>query len=207
MELKIFSDSMMDENLYVYYDPASKEGVLIDPGFSGDKALSFIQKEGIKITAILLTHSHADHVATLNQIKRFTNADIMAHKDEEALLKNKHLNFSTMLPDGPMEIKPERYFEDGDVLRAGTASLKVIHTPGHTPGGACFYDEEAGMLFTGDTLFYMSIGRSDFELGDGRALINSIKTKLMTLPERVKVYPGHGQASAISFEKQNNPFF
>lgn len=206
MKLKIFSEPTMLQNLYLYYDEETKKGVVIDPGNGGDEALSFIEDTGVEVQMILLTHAHFDHMLAMEKMRDKTGAPVLIHKDDAPILRDSYLNRSANILPQPLEFTPDRLLEDGDSLSVGSAILRVFHTPGHTPGGVCYYDEQSQLVFTGDTLFYQSIGRSDFDYSDGSLLISSIQKKLFTLPDGVKVYPGHMKATSIGHERKYNPF-
>ena len=204
MELKIINQNQMGQNIYVYYDNISKDAVIIDPGNNHDEILKEIQ--GFNIKYILLTHSHFDHITFVTAIKEATNASLCAHMDELPLLLDPELNYSTKGPNGPISLVADTTLQDNDTFTIGSAIIKVIHTPGHTAGGICFYDEKNKILFTGDTLFRHDIGRADLPTGNESILVNSIKTKLLTLPDDVIVYPGHGPSSTIKDEKEGNRY-
>lgn len=206
MKLKIFSEPTMLQNLYLYYDEETKKGVVIDPGNGGDEALSFIEDTGVEVQMILLTHAHFDHMLVMEKMRDKTGAPVLIHKDDAPILRDSYLNRSANILPQPLEFTADRLLEDGDILSVGSAILRVFHTPGHTPGGVCYYDEQSQLVFTGDTLFYQSIGRSDFDYSDGSLLISSIQKKLFTLPDGVKVYPGHMKATSIGHERKYNPF-
>ena len=205
MEVITLNSNEMAQNAYLYFDPQSKEGVVIDPGDNEQDILAAIESKGINLQCILLTHGHYDHIYAADEVKAQTNTPIVCHRNESAVLADPNLNLSVMI-DKNISVTSDRELDDGGEITIGAGKLKVIHTPGHTPGGICFYDEENEMIFTGDTLFMESIGRSDMHMGDHDTLIGSINQKLMTLPESVKVFSGHGLASTIGHEKANNPF-
>jgi len=208
MTTKTFARNSMGQNIYLYYDKLLTEGVLIDAGCNEtDRAdiAAFLQEKGITVKAILLTHGHFDHIIAADEMRTLTNAEIYCHALEEPMLQDHELNLSTMIKKN-ISITPDKTLQDGDTFRFGNATLEVLHTPGHTPGGVCYYDRENGNLFTGDTLFHESVGRTDFPQSNGKTLKKSIAEKLLTLPGNTNVYPGHGQSTTISHEKQNNPF-
>jgi len=189
-----------DQNTYCCFDPISLEGVIIDPGANCEGIVSFLNSEKIMVKAILLTHGHYDHITSARRIADFTKADIFAHSLEKDLLADPALNLSEAMGGEKMALRAEKPLNDGDIFRFGDCSLRVIHTPGHTPGGICFYSEIDKILFTGDTLFWESIGRTDLPLGDGVTLTRSIHNKLLPLPGDVTVYPGHGRPTDIKHE-------
>lgn len=201
--------TMMRENTYFYYDENTKEGVILDPGGEVKKLIAFIEENGLKISGILLTHGHFDHMQAVSKIKEATSARVFAHKDEAPILKNPDLNMSLSMLGRKIEIEPDVVLEDGESVEFGENNkhcLRVLHTPGHTAGGVSYYAEECGAVFAGDTLFYESVGRTDFEGGDAERLLSSIREKLFTLPDNTIVHSGHGQSTSIAHEKRFNPF-
>ena len=204
----------MDQNVYFYYDENTMEGVVIDPGNNAEIIMSLVEENNIKVKAILLTHGHFDHIGAIPKIRQKYDWPIAVHDWEVDVLSQEGLNFSEL----GSQSKPNIILQDGDIITVGEAELKVIHTPGHTVGGVCFYSEKDNLVFTGDTLFYASIGRTDFHnppVRDGKGfpesenferIITAIKEKLYILPDDTTVYPGHGRESRIGFEKKYNPF-
>ncbi|MEA5084557.1 Hydroxyacylglutathione hydrolase GloC [bioreactor metagenome] len=207
----------MDQNVYFYYDENTMEGVVIDPGNDAKKIMSLVEGNGINVKAILLTHGHGDHIGAIPEIKEKYNWPVAAHSWEVPVLTDERANLSGMIT-GTIEFAPDIVFEDNDIFEVGGCKLKVIHTPGHTIGGVCYYDDENRVLFAGDTLFYASVGRTDFPnppVKDGIGypssenfdrLMSSIKDKLYALPDETVVYTGHGGETHIGFEKKFNPF-
>ena len=153
---------------------------------------------------IINTHGHADHILGNVRVKQATNAPILIHKDDADMLPSAQKNLSAWIGAGVSCGEGDRLIKDGDKIVIGDFEFKVIHTPGHTPGGICLLTE--GVLFSGDTLFAESVGRSDFPGGSHHKLITSIKEKLMVLDDDVKVLPGHGPGSTIGWERKMNPF-
>jgi len=205
MQLITINQNILGQNIYLYFDEASKEGVIIDPGDSADIIETTLKEHNIKVKGILLTHSHYDHITSAIEIRALTKADIYCHVLERPMLEDPEYNLSVRFTRR-LEVSPDKVFADGDEFPIGETTLKVIHTPGHTPGGLCYYDKKNRLIFTGDTLFHNSIGRSDFPYGEYDVLIASIKQRLFTLPDYVKIYPGHGGSSTIGDEKTSNPF-
>jgi len=205
MELLTVKNPAMDQNIYIYYHPATKAGIVIDAGDNFAGIMAAIEKHDMTVKAIMLTHAHYDHMFSAKQLKAATSAPIYCHADEKVFMENPSLNLSA-LTGHDITITPDIYLGDGEIIALAGTTLQVIHTPGHTPGGACFYDQSVNLVFTGDTLFKSSIGRSDFPQGNHTTLIQSIQTKLLTLPTETKIYPGHGASSTIADEKSNNPF-
>jgi len=194
----------MFTNAYFYYDENTLDACVIDPGGGVDKLMDIIKENELNLKYILLTHGHYDHIGAVNELKSLTGAEVLAHKDEVKLLKEPDWNFSKIGLGKDIRVICDRLLEDGEIIELGAGRLSVIHTPGHTAGGACFYDAQGGILFSGDTLFKGTTGRYDLPTSDGSALFASIKDKLLTLPDNVKVLPGHETVTTIGYEKSNN---
>jgi glyoxylase-like metal-dependent hydrolase (beta-lactamase superfamily II) len=191
-------------NCYIIADDASKEAAVIDPADDFQEIKQFIEKHNLKVKYILLTHAHGDHILALPELKAFSMAPIGINIGDEDMLSDCNINMSGQFTKVPIEAKADFYLKDGDILELGNTKVSIIHTPGHTKGGASILFEKE--LMSGDTLFLMGIGRTDLYGGDYNTLINSIKTKLFILPEDIKVHPGHGSSTTILNEKNNNPF-
>lgn len=205
MKIKTFIVSNMDTNGYVAFDENNLEGIVIDPGDEAKKFIDFIKKENIKLKYIILTHAHFDHIGGVDEIKKEFGAEIAMCEGEEIVSEKPDINLSKMFHK-PLNIKADKLFCDGDTFSFGDITAKVIKTPGHTPGGCCYYFENEKVLFSGDTLFYGSIGRTDFPYGDFSALISGVREKIMRLPDETIVYCGHGPKTEIGFERNNNPY-
>lgn len=204
MKINKFVLGMIQENCYVVYSENTRKGFLVDPGLNNQNIIDFISEKGLAIECIILTHGHADHIGGLEEISKKLNAPVYVHKDEASLLNDASKNFSNEVCGRKIEIEADRLLKSDEMINVGDISLKIIHTPGHTPGGICIYTE--GMLISGDTLFQESIGRTDFRYSSTEALIKAIKEKLYTLPDDTIVYPGHGMETTIGHEKKRNPF-
>jgi len=205
MQIKTLIVNDLQTNCYLLTDESTKEAVIIDPGGEEDYIIDEIEKSGCNLKAILLTHGHFDHIEAVPAIKNKYNVAVYAHEAETVILGNSRANISSLFGDGGLKISADKTFKDGDIFTFGNTDLKVIHTPGHTPGGVSYYCQKDNVLFSGDTLFYLSMGRTDFPYGDYKALINSIKNKLFLLPENTKVLTGHGESTTIAKEKKLNP--
>ena len=181
--------------------------LLIDPGLTPEPLVQFLKHNNLTPEFIIITHGHADHIGGVETVREYwPNVKTAISKIDAEMLTSPLKNLS-LLADGMVQARPaevcftnERYFE------AAGLRFEIIYTPGHTPGGICLYNSDEGVLFTGDTLFAGSVGRSDFPGGSHTELIEGIKSKLLILPEQTKVYPGHGPATTLRAEKRHNPF-
>ncbi|MFC1938834.1 MBL fold metallo-hydrolase [Chloroflexota bacterium] len=194
-------------NCYIVGFELSREGIIIDPGDEAGAILEKVSNLGLDIKIIVLTHGHIDHIGALKAIKEATGAEMVIHTGDAKSLRGKGGLIISRLISGlscPTPPPPDRLLEDGDSLAVGDRHFKVLHTPGHTPGGICLVGE--GVVFSGDTLFNYSIGRTDLPGGSYRQLMESIQTKLMALPDDTIVYPGHGSETTIGAERTGNPF-
>lgn len=205
MKIEHFVIGMVGTNCYIVSNEKTKECVLIDPGTYSEELVFHIQKEQLKVQAILLTHGHFDHIMGIDRFLEVFPVPVYAQKEEKVLLEDASVNASEMYGK-PYTFSDAVYVEDNQVLDLAGMQFRVLHTPGHTIGGCCYYSAEAQVLFSGDTLFYSSIGRTDFPTGSSAQLVRSIREKLLVLPEETKVYPGHMEETTIGFEKEHNPF-
>ncbi len=189
-------------NCYIVGDETTKEGMIIDPGANAPEILKTVEKTGLKIKLIVLTHRHPDHVGAAGQVLKATQAELAAHAEcAKYLPQSPSYVFEKPYEGAP---KPNRILKDGDAIEIGGLHFKVLHTPGHTPCGISLAGE--GHVFTGDTLFNYGIGRYDLIDGNYNALIKGIKTKLLTLAPETVVHPGHGPDSTIATEIRANTF-
>lgn len=195
---------VLENNCYFIHREGETDTIFIDPNSQGDKLFVRLREKGLEIKAILLTHGHFDHIMGANEMRQISGAKIYACEDEEELLGDPGMNSSNKFGRS-YTVKPDVLLKDGEEINVGSMKFKVIKTPGHTVGGCCFYFEEDKVLFSGDTLFCESCGRTDFETGNAGLLKQSLR-KLMELPEDVKVYPGHGEFTTIEHEKMYNPY-
>lgn len=206
MEIQKIPVAPIGANCYIVSEAGA--AFIIDPGGDAEKIIR--AAKNFDVHCILLTHTHFDHIGGLNELKKaFPEAKTAVHKLEKEWLYSDELNLSENFGFSSVyEKEVDIELEDGMTLDFAGTKIKVLHTPGHTPGSTCFYIENSGnhVLFSGDTLFRSSIGRTDFPGGSGRKIIESIKTKLLTLPDETVVYPGHDENTSISLEKKLNPF-
>ncbi len=199
--LKSFVVGPLETNCYIVADPATKEACLIDPGADPAVIKDYLRQNGLELRFIINTHGHGDHIAANSQFK----APVYIHRLDGDFLTDTGLNLSGMFMSGITSPKASRLLDDGDTIALGNLKLKVIHTPGHSPGSISVKVD--GVVFTGDALFAGGIGRTDFAYGDTDLLMKSITEKLFTLDDNTVVYPGHGPNSTIAEEKRSNPFF
>jgi len=191
-------------NCYLLGCSKSQKMAVIDPGGEIDTIWQKIQRIGYSFEYIINTHGHPDHTAGNMELKQKSQAKILAHPDDVAMMTDKENLLSSMLFEAKPSPPPDQLITEGQVITLGDISLKVLHTPGHTPGGICLLCGD--IIFTGDTLFADGIGRTDFPGGNYTQLISSIKNKLYTLDDQLRILPGHGEESTLGKEKQNNPF-
>lgn len=205
MKIERYLTGMIGTNSYLIINEETKKCILVDPAAYPKEIKEAIRKETLRPIAILLTHGHFDHIMGIEDVLKEYDIPVYAHQEEEELLNNASMNLSAMYGKG-YTFSDAIYVEDGQQLEIGGFSFQVIYTPGHTKGGCCYYCSKEGILFSGDTLFCASIGRTDFPTGSSSKLVRSVKEKLLCLPEETKVYPGHMDETTIAYEKRNNPF-
>lgn len=202
MIIKRFIAGRLENNIYLVADEKSSEAVLIDATQDLPEIQKAVKDLGVKVKYILLTHGHFDHIFGLNSLKKSLNAPAVICKDDLVISDN--INEFTRLFGLPDSVPPkyDMYIKDGDEILLGSYKIKVIHTPGHTEGGVCYLVD--GKLFSGDTLFRGSVGRTDLFGGNFGKLSDSIKNKLFKLDDKTEVFPGHGDMTTIGFEKKYN---
>lgn len=211
MKIKTFEFNPIFVNTYVLYDD-TKECVVIDASCfypdEKDTIFNFIVDNELTPKMLINTHLHFDHIFGVNYLASEFNLKFGAHKDDLYLVEDLQNQLRMFGVDSDSVTKPniDVLLTENDVIKFGNQELKILHIPGHSPGSLVYYNEKAGTLFTGDVLFRQGIGRTDLPGGNYRHLLDGIKTKLFTLPDETVVYPGHGPASTIGFEKANNPF-
>ncbi len=203
MILKKLELGMFVANCYVVGDESSKEGMIIDPGAEANGILSSVEELELDIKFIVLTHGHMDHVGALAEVKEATGAELAIHASDALFLQGNPLK-QAFSPSPQALPSPDVLLKEGDTIDIGKLHVQVLHTPGHTPGGICLLEE--GIVFTGDTLFNFGIGRADFPGASYDEELDSIRTKLLTLPDDTAVCPGHGPDTTIGTEREWNSF-
>lgn len=209
MHIHCFTFNLFQEHCRILWnDPL--QAVVEDPGFSGDEEkdvfYGWMKDNGIKLAAILLTHAHLDHVFGVYELQRELGIPVYMSQDDECIFSiNQKIRGKMGLPAFSTDWKSS-FIKDGDHIEVGGMDWEVIGTPGHTPGSVCYYEKEAGVLLSGDTLFAGAIGRTDLEYGDYDKEIVSIMEKLVWLDAGTQVLPGHGEDSSIARERMSNPF-
>ena len=205
MQIYNYMTGPLSVNTYLVVDEKINKAFIVDPG-GKDKALfKLVRENNIEIDYIILTHGHGDHICGIDDYRQqWPHAKIVAHEKEEPLLMDPNKNFSSVTCGFPISVRADILVKDGDELMLGDSAIKFLFTPGHTPGGMSIYVE--GSLFSGDTLFAGSIGRTDFPGSSFKELKRSIEDKLYTLPKETRVYPGHMGPTTIGSEKEHNPF-
>lgn len=200
MRIERFVLGSLGTNCYLLRNEETNEIVMIDPATCPDYFVKHIKSNGYIPKAILLTHGHFDHVMGIDQLVREFQIPVYLQEDEAEVLDNPSLNLSNMFGES-FSYENVIGLKHGQILEVAGFQFEIIHTPGHTKGGCCYYEKMEEVLISGDTLFYRSMGRSDFPSGDGLLLVKSIREKLFVLPDEVMVYPGHGETTCIGDEK------
>lgn len=204
MIFKRLQTGIYGTNCYILGDRETKEALVLDPGGDLEDIAGIINKESLAVKYILLTHGHGDHLGAADDLRKITGAQLAVHKADLEMVKDAQKNMSKSTGGKEVTFEPDLLLEDGQVIQLGAMEFKVLHTPGHTKGSVCFLAGEN--LFSGDTLFRASVGRTDLYGGSHEQLIRSIRRKLFILPENTEVYPGHGAATTIGYEKRSNPY-
>lgn len=204
MEIRSLAVGSMAANCYIIWCEQTKDALVIDPGGEGSRILAEIAKDGLHVRYIVNTHGHIDHIAANNEIREETGAKLLIHPDDAPLLANPELNLSLYVGTAFRSVPADMMIAEGDEIVVGNLRFEVLHTPGHTRGSVCLKAE--GVLFTGDTLFAGSIGRTDFPGGSYKQILESIKSKILPYDDSCLVYPGHGPSTTVGYERKNNPF-
>jgi hydroxyacylglutathione hydrolase len=221
---EILPVGMLQCNCHIVGDPHTREAIVIDPGDDDAEILSVIERHRLKVTAIVVTHTHIDHVGGLHHLQEATGAPVYLHGDDLGLYRMLEQQAAWLRWKTPEPARIDQLVREGDVIRWGRYQGQILHTPGHTQGSICLYmpsdlpmapgdgapaqgtKSGTGQLFAGDTLFAGSIGRTDLWGGSFEEIINSLMGKVLALPDSTIVYPGHGEATTIGKERATNPF-
>ena len=204
MYIQVIQVGMLGTNCYLVACPETKEAIVIDPGDEGKRIFNLVTKNGFKVTGIVNTHGHWDHVGGNKELKKLTGAPILIHEQDADFLTDGRLHLGSMMGKNENSPQGDRILKEGDIVQVGKYEFKVVHTPGHTPGGISLVGKD--VVFVGDTLFAGSIGRTDLPGGNYDTLMTSIKNKLLPLSDDIIVYPGHGPSTTIGKERKSNPF-
>jgi glyoxylase-like metal-dependent hydrolase (beta-lactamase superfamily II) len=205
MILETLVVSPFGTNCFLVGCPETKEALVVDPGDDAEEILGRAEELGLSVKAIVLTHGHVDHVCAAPAVKEATGAEILLHADDVPLLEHGRemaAMFGWFVSRSPTA---DRTIAEGDEVKAGTLSFRVLHTPGHSPGGICLVGDSCA--FVGDLIFAGSIGRCDLPGGSERVLLKAVREKIFTLPDETVLYPGHGPETTVGEEKASNPFF
>jgi len=221
---EILPVGMLQCNCHIVGDPKTREAIVIDPGDDAERILEIIARHQLKVSAIIITHTHIDHVVGLHRIQEATGAPVYMHADDLELYRMLDVQAAWLGWKVPEKAKVDKLLREGDAVRWGPYEVHVLHTPGHTQGSICLYmpgemplspanvtvanlaERMPGRLFAGDTLFAGSIGRTDLWGGSFEEIIRSLKGKVLALPDDTIVYPGHGESTTIGQERETNPF-
>ncbi|MCR4694512.1 MAG: MBL fold metallo-hydrolase [Pseudobutyrivibrio sp.] len=206
MRVKHILCPMVAENCYLAINDANKQCLIIDPGSGAERIYATVQAEGVSPVAILLTHGHFDHAGAAAEVASNYNIKVYAYEGEVQTLENPSLNLSADMFGNSAKYHADVLLKDGQESELAGLKFKCLFTPGHTPGGCCFYFPDEGIVFTGDTLFCGSVGRTDFPGGSMSQLVEGIRKQLLVLPEDTICYTGHDAATTIGDEKDYNPF-
>ena len=194
------------ENCYILGCEETRQGIIVDPGADSERILGAVAASGLQIIHVINTHGHFDHIGANRQVLDATGASLLIHQADLPFLgkaSDTARMYGLSTENSP---PPDSHLEDGMVITFGSHEIRVLHTPGHTPGGCCLYLPKEGLVITGDTLFADGIGRTDFPGSSYESIIASIKNKLFTLPDATAAYPGHGPSTTIGREKRHNPY-
>ena len=204
MKIACYAAGSVGTNNYVISDDNGITAI-IDCDGSPAPLYQYVEQNHLKVTHILLTHGHFDHIMAAQAVKEKYNIPIYACRQEEEMLREPSINMTVHYGQG-CSIVPDVFLEDLDVIRLAGFSVQMIHTPGHTKGSCCYYLKDEGVLFSGDTVFYGSVGRTDFPGGSTAEIVRSLHKLVDSLPEETEVFPGHDASTTIGYEKRYNPF-
>ena len=206
MKIDRFVIGPVGTNCYIVRNDDTDECFVTDPAACPPELVGHIRREGLNVKAVLLTHGHFDHIMGLDDFLKEFPVPVYAFSEEKPLLESAELNSSLGMFGRPYTFSGAEYVSDGQILHIAGFEIRVMHTPGHTAGGCCYYIPAENVLISGDTLFRASVGRTDLPTGSMGDLVRSVREKLFVLPEETKVYPGHMEETTIGYEKKYNPF-
>lgn len=205
--MKIYNDVLggVSTNCYYVVNDNVNECIIIDPAGEFERIKARVEKLNVTVKGVLLTHGHFDHILAVDKVRAEYGVNVYASREEADILERESLNLSVSFGFG-FKTKADVYLENGEEFELAGMKVFAIHTPGHTKGGMCYYFANEDVVFSGDTLFCQSVGRTDFPTGSMAKLVSSIKERLLVLPENTKVYPGHGESTTIEYEMRHNPY-
>ncbi len=204
---EIIPVGMLACNCSVIADEATGEAIVIDPGDDIERVQEILARNNLRVKYIVATHAHIDHVGGIERLKRATGAPVMMHEGDLPLYQNMALQAAWLGVPPPKVVPVDQFLKTGDMLRSGGIRFEVMHTPGHSPGSLCLHlSGEQARIFSGDTLFQNSIGRTDLWGGSTEQILRSIHDTLLRFPDETPVYPGHGDRTTIGEERESNPF-
>ena len=206
MKIEKFVLGPVGTNCYIVSNDDTMECFIVDVAACPPEFVSHIRNSGLTVKAVLLTHGHFDHIMGLDRFLEEFPVPVYACAAEKDVLESSQLNSSAGMLGQPYTFTGARFVKDGDLLDVAGMKIQVIQTPGHTIGGCCYYIADENVLFSGDTLFRASVGRTDLPTGSMSALVRSVTDRLLVLPDETRVYPGHMEETTIGYEKQYNPF-
>ena len=201
--LEILEVGPFMSNCYLVACPRTKDCIIIDPGSDGPVIIRKAKELSLKVKYVINTHAHIDHIGANSDVCRAFDAPLLGHKADLPLFRGRSSSMSLFTDAGELK-EPDRFVQEGEILELGELQVKILETPGHSPGGISL--EVGGVLFSGDTLFASSIGRTDLPGGSYNGLIRSIQKKLLVYPDNTEVFPGHGPPTTIGYERRHNPF-
>ncbi len=205
MLLSTFVTGPLETNTYIVADRSAGEALVIDPGGDPGEILAFLAHERLRCRHIVNTHGHFDHISGNRALKSATGASLLVHEDDVPMLAEASSHAGIFMMHAENSPQPDILLADQEELRVGSVLLRVVHTPGHSPGGITLVAR--GMAFCGDLVFHGSVGRTDLPGGSERVLLDSIRRHIMTMPDDTVLYPGHGPDTTVGLEKKQNPFF
>lgn len=205
MKVTVLTVGPVYTNCYIVNKKDSNGCVVIDPGEEAEKIASYVRKNQLICEGILLTHGHFDHITAVNELHSLVGGRVYAYEGEKDLMADPVKNSSDLL-GYEVTVQADEWLRDGQLLEVADMIFRVMHTPGHTRGSCCYYAEKEKILFSGDTIFMESVGRTDLPTGNDRELLDSIRNKVLVLPDDVVIYPGHGPKTRVDYEIANNPY-